>query len=280
MEKSVEIQAQSVDLAVEKALLELGVKKEDVVIEVLEKSSLFTQARVKVTVVEKENLKEDLEKFLNGVLDRMSLVSRVTIEDKDDTFFVEIKGSDTNVVIGHRGETLDSFQYLAITFLNAKKADYKKVVVDAENYRSRREETLKELAIRTAEKAERLQRKIALEPMSAAERRIIHSALADNDSFQTESDGEEPNRFVIIIPVAVELKDEKVLKNSDNNNKHRKDDRNKKGYSKNNNKKSYKDNDEEVEDGQVFRGLYSDDFQKPQPQGGAPKFKSFGGKKF
>jgi len=277
MGKSIEIQAQSVDLAVEKALLELGVNKDQVNVEVLEKSSLFTQAKVRVTVKELDTLKEDLEAFLNGVLERMSLLSTASIEDKDDTFVVDIKGPDTNVVIGHRGETLDAIQYLAITFLNSRKADFKKIVVDAENYRSRREDTLKELAIRTAEKAAKYQRKIALEPMSSAERRAIHSALAGNEKYATESQGDEPNRYVVIIPVGIELKDERPMKNNGGDNKHRKDDRNKKNNRPaRQSQSSY--TEEEVEDGQVFRGLYSDDFTKPQPQGTAPKFKSFGKK--
>lgn len=287
MEKSIETQASSVDLAVEKALVELGVSKDKVDVEVISKGGLFSKAKVRVTV--KDSIADKMAEFFNGTLSRMGLSSRASVEDKNGTLYITITGDDSGVAIGYRGEALDAFQYLARTFLNEQKCDFKKVVVDCENYREKRRETLSALALKLAQKALRLQRKIALEPMNPFERRIIHSALADSDIADTESEGEEPNRYIVIIPKGVELKDQRPLKNGEreqrrDGKKDRKDSR--KGDrrdSRNRKDRERKPREEEPEapDGRVYRGYFTeqDDFVKPVAQSGPPKFKSFGGKK-
>lgn len=287
MEKSIETQASSVDLAVEKALVELGVSKDKVDVEVISKGGLFSTAKVRVTV--KDSIADKMAEFFNGTLSRMGLSSRASVEDKNGTLYITITGDDSGVAIGYRGEALDAFQYLALTFLNEQKCDFKKVVVDCENYREKRRETLSALALKLAQKALRLQRKIALEPMNPFERRIIHSALADSDIADTESEGEEPNRYIVIIPKGVELKDQRPLKNGEreqrrDGKKDRKDSR--KGDrrdSRNRKDRERKPREEEPEapDGRVYRGYFTeqDDFVKPVAQSGPPKFKSFGGKK-
>ncbi len=287
MEKSIETQASSVDLAVEKALVELGVSKDKVDVEVISKGGLFSKAKVRVTV--KDSIADKMAEFFNGTLSRMGLSSRASVEDKNGTLYITISGDDSGVAIGYRGEALDAFQYLALTFLNEQKCDFKKVVVDCENYREKRRETLSALALKLAQKALRLQRKIALEPMNPFERRIIHSALADSDIADTESEGEEPNRYIVIIPKGVELKDQRPLKNGEreqrrDGKKDRKDSR--KGDrrdSRNRKDRERKPREEEPEapDGRVYRGYFTeqDDFVKPVAQSGPPKFKSFGGKK-
>lgn len=293
MEKSVETQASSVDIAVEKALVELGVSRDKVDVEVLAKGGLFSKAKVRVTV--KDTIADKMAEFINGTLERMGLTSRATVEEKDNTLYITIQGDDSGVAIGYRGEALDAFQYLALTFLNEHKCDFKKVVVDCENYREKRKETLTALAEKLAQKSVRLCRKIALEPMNPFERRIIHSALADSEIADTESDGEEPQRYIVIIPKGVELKDQRPIKNGEreprkdsrkggrsdrrdrnSNGKGRRDDRR-------NDRRERKPREEEVEveDGRVYRGYFTeqDDFVKPVVQSGPPKFKSFGGKK-
>lgn len=293
MEKSVETQASSVDVAVEKALVELGVSRDKVDVEVLAKGGLFSKAKVRVTV--KDTIADKMAEFINGTLERMGLTSRATVEEKDNTLYITIQGDDSGVAIGYRGEALDAFQYLALTFLNEHKCDFKKVVVDCENYREKRKETLTALAEKLAQKSVRLCRKIALEPMNPFERRIIHSALADSEIADTESEGEEPQRYIVIIPKGVELKDQRPIKNGEreprkdsrkggrsdrrdrnSNGKGRRDDRR-------NNRRERKPREEEVEveDGRVYRGYFTeqDDFVKPVVQSGPPKFKSFGGKK-
>lgn len=293
MEKSVETQASSVDIAVEKALVELGVSRDKVDVEVLAKGGLFSKAKVRVTV--KDTIADKMAEFINGTLERMGLTSRATVEERDNTLYITIQGEDSGVAIGYRGEALDAFQYLALTFLNEHKCDFKKVVVDCENYREKRKETLTALAEKLAQKSVRLCRKIALEPMNPFERRIIHSALADSEIADTESEGEEPQRYIVIIPKGVELKDQRPIKNGEreprkdsrksgrsdrrdrnSNGKGRRDDRR-------NDRRERKPREEEVEveDGRVYRGYFTeqDDFVKPVVQSGPPKFKSFGGKK-
>lgn len=290
MEKSIETQASSADLAVEKALVELGVSKDKVDVEILQKGGLFSKAKVRVTV--KDSTQDKMAEFFNGTLERMGLVSRATVEDKNGTLYVTIAGDDSGVAIGYRGEALDAFQYLALTFLNEQKCDFKKVVVDCENYREKRKETLTALALRLAEKSVRLQRKIALEPMNPFERRIIHSALADSEIATTESEGEEPSRYIVIIPKGVELKDQRPIKNGEREPRKdsRKDGRRngkdrdfKKGGRRDDRPRERKPRVEEPEapDGKVYRGYFTqqDEFVKPATQSGPPKFKSFGGKK-
>lgn len=288
MEKYVEAQASSVDLAVEKALVELNTTKDKVEIEVLQKGGLFQKAQVKVTL--KENVADKLGEFLNGTLERMGLVSRAEIKEENGTIYATISGDDSGVAIGYRGEALDAFQYLAATFLNEQKGEFKKVVVDCENYRDKRKETLTALALRLAEKSVRLRRKIALEPMNPFERRIIHSALADSELATTESEGEEPARYIVIIPKGVELKDNRPIKNNErDDHSGKKGGRNDRRHGRNDRRDDRRDrkprerrevNEEEIEDGNVFSGYYTDDdFVKPAKQSGPPKFKSFGGKK-
>lgn len=222
-----------------------------------------------------DDFAEQLEEFINGTLSRMGLVSKATAVDEDDTITVSISGEDSSVAIGYRGDTLDALQYLALTFLNENRGNQKKVVVDCENYRAKRKETLTNLANKLAEKANRIARKIALEPMNPFERRIIHNALAESGIATTMSEGDEPNRYVVIIPTQVEIVNAKPIKNE------QREDRSngKKNFNKHNNQKNH-DKSGEVADGKVFRGYYSNEgFVKSQPQGGPPKYKSFGGKK-
>ena len=287
MEKFIEVQSNSADLAIEKALVELGVTRDKVDVEVLSKGGLFSKASVRVTV--KESVADKLGEFINGTLSRMGLSSRAEVEDKDGTIYITIAGEDSNVAIGYRGEALDAFQYLALTFLNEQKSDFKKVVVDCENYREKRKETLSALAVKLAEKAVRLRRKIALEPMNPFERRIIHSALADSEIASTASDGEEPFRHIVITPLGVELKDERPIKSGER--EHSRNDRrdrdrgrqgSKRGKGGKGDRRERKPREEEPEapDGNVYRYITEqEDFKKPAPVAGPPKFKSFGGKK-
>lgn len=289
MEKSIETQASSVDIAIEKALVELGASRDQVDVEVLSKGGLFSKAKVKVTL--KDTIADKMAEFINGTLERMGLTSRATVEEKDNTLYITIQGDDSGVAIGYRGEALDAFQYLALTFLNEHKCEFKKVVVDCENYREKRRETLTALAEKLAQKAVRLCRKIALEPMNPFERRIIHSALADSEIADTESEGEEPQRYVVIIPKGVELKDQRPIKTGDREPRKdsRRDGKRDRRDRKSNNRRDDRrtrerkprEEEPEVEDGRVYRGYFTeqDDFVKPATQAGPPKFKSFGGKK-
>lgn len=283
MNKFVEIKASTVDLAVANALEQLGVAKDRVTVEVLSKGGLFSKAQVRVTVIETALTK--VEDFVNGILKKMGLVSKATVTDDNGTLNIEISGEDSGTAIGYRGEALDAIQYIVLTYLNQEKSDFKKVVVDSENYREKRRETLTALALRLAEKAHRTARKIELEPMNPFERRVIHSALVDSEIADTVSEGEESNRHVVIIPKGVELKNDRRRNNRRDDNK-RRDNRDRKGQKndkadKPRRERPAKKDYDEIPDGKVYSLLSDDDdFVKPAPvKTGPPKFKSFGGQK-
>lgn len=282
MNKFVEVKASTIDLAVANALEQLGVARDRVEVEVLAKGGLFSKAHVKVTVIETALTK--VQDFVNGILDKMGLTSRATVTEDNGTLNIEITGEDSGTAIGYRGEALDAIQYLVLTYLNQEKSEFKKVVVDSENYREKRRETLTALALRLAEKAHRTARKIELEPMNPFERRVIHSALADSEIASTVSEGEENNRHVVIIPKGVELKGGR----RNNNRRDRKDNRDRDHGRKDGAKKADKPrhqkterNYDDIPDGKVYSLLSDDDdFVKPAVvKTGPPKFKSFGGKK-
>lgn len=138
--------------------------------------------------------------FLAGLLSSMGINGSIKAVRNDDGIYVDISGDGMGQIIGYRGETLDAMQYLASLVQNKDRQDYVRVTLDTENYRAKREQTLVRLGRRLAEKAVRSGHRVSLEPMNPYERRIIHSALQDVSGVTTVSEGEEPNRHVIIIP--------------------------------------------------------------------------------
>ena len=198
--KSIETQGKTVDQAIELGLYKLGLTRDQVKITILEQAGLFNKARVKLSVGESSESETTLKTLAEELLAKMGLEIIVSVEEQEDKFLVEVGGEDAAILIGKRGESMDGFQFLLnALFSKGKKHDeYKRVVVDSNNYKSRREDTLKILAERTAARAVRENQDIRLEPMSANERRIIHAALASSDRVETESKGNEPNRYVVI----------------------------------------------------------------------------------
>lgn len=281
MKKSIEVKASTIDIAVENALLELGTTRDKVEVEVLQKGGLFSKAIVRVTEIDGAAVMA--EEFVNGILEKMGLSSRATVEDKNGTLYIEIAGEDSGVAIGYRGEALDAFQYLVLTYLNQEKCDFKKVVVDSENYREKRRETLTALALRLAEKAHRTCRKIELEPMNPFERRVIHSALADSEIASTASEGEDSQRHVVIIPKGVEIKEDRKGRRDGRRDNRRDDKRrsDRKDDDRLRRERKPREEEPEVPDGNVYRYFTEqDDFVKPAAvKTGPPKFKSFGGTK-
>lgn len=132
------------------------------------------------------------------MLELMKMEATIDIVEKENQINIEIKGAGMGLLIGHRGETLDAIQYLVSLFINKETGEYKRVIVDTENYRSKREETLKKLAKRLAHKVAKTRKKVTLEPMNPYERRIIHSTLQNDQYVKTYSEGEEPFRRVVI----------------------------------------------------------------------------------
>ncbi|MGN0710228.1 MAG: RNA-binding cell elongation regulator Jag/EloR [Anaerovoracaceae bacterium] len=136
--------------------------------------------------------------FLKDVTEKMGIEVTVTAAENENSIYVDINGKDSGTVIGKRGQTLDALQYLTRLVVNKDDEKYKRVVVDAENYRAKREKTLEQLANRLADKVIRTRRSVRLEPMNPYERKIIHATLQNNPKITTKSEGEEPYRRVII----------------------------------------------------------------------------------
>ena len=159
-----------------------------------------------VSVKEKELLAkvEDetiryVEQFVKDALKAMDMDVEITSSiDKDGALYVDMKGENMGILIGKRGQTLDSLQYLANRVANKHQSGYVRVKLDTENYRARREETLKHLAKNIAHKVKRNRRPVILEPMNPYERRIIHSTLQSDPYVTTHSEGEEPYRKVVV----------------------------------------------------------------------------------
>lgn len=216
---SVEKSAKTVDEAVELALTELGVERDRVDYEVIEQPTKAflgfiggKLARVKVTVkpedvvptdtVSTENAAADPVEvgmeFLQTICDTMKLSVTITKIPGDDSVTFSLKGNDLGSLIGKHGQTLDSLQYLVNLAANRDSSERVRIIVDVENYRMRRAETLTQLALRLADRVKRSGEKIALEPMNSHERKIIHIALQNDRRVATYSEGNDPYRKVVI----------------------------------------------------------------------------------
>lgn len=199
----VEKTAKTVEEAVKLALIELNAREEEVVVDILDepKKALLgliggKEAKVRVTL--KETADRKAKQFLESVFDKMNIAGKIQTSMDGKDLYVSVEGNDMAVLIGRRGQTLDSLQYLVSLVVNKDRDDYIRVVLDTENYREKRRETLEKLASRLAYKARKMRKDIILEPMNPYERRIIHSALQGNPYVSTRSEGEEPFRKVII----------------------------------------------------------------------------------
>ena len=155
---------------------------------------LFEESPIKV------NLEEKAKAFLKDVLNSMDIAAVIDAKLNEElkSMEIDIKGEDMGILIGKRGQTLDSLQYIVSLVINKESAEYIRVKVDTENYRERRRATLENLAKNIAFKVKRTRRPVALEPMNPYERRIIHSALQNDKYVTTHSEGEEPYRKVIV----------------------------------------------------------------------------------
>ena len=245
-----EFTGKTVDEAVEIGLKELGLTKEDVEIRVLEegKKKLFgsIKARVEIAVKTQENTakteetccceetvdckenKANLDEkqaankegmtdgertvvFLEGLFDLLHITACTELVAEGEKVEINVTAANTTSIIGKRGVMLDAIQTLAGAVANTGREEYKRVVVDCENYRENREVTLNKLAENLAQKAIRLGKKIMLEPMNPYERRIIHAALSEREGVTTQSEGKEPNRYIVIIPDNLEDPDAPAL---------------------------------------------------------------------
>lgn len=138
------------------------------------------------------------ESFLKEITEKMGLNLQIQVRGNDSCIYIEMDGKDSGTIIGKRGQTLDAIQYLTSLVVNKDKDKYQRVVVDAENYREKRERTLEQLANRLADKVIKSRKSVRLEPMNPYERKVIHATLQSNPKVTTRSEGEEPYRRVII----------------------------------------------------------------------------------
>lgn len=226
MAKVAEGVGKTYDEAVQNGLDKIGLSKDEVIIEIIKEPkktffSILEPRQVKVTITEKEKIKanenpqkakevveldkDDLENvknkirgFLSEYLSKLEVDLSIDMKYEEGILFVSINGEASGLIIGHRGDTLESLQILVSAIANKGREDYLKVIVDSENYREKRANSLKELALRQANQVIKKGRSHTFEPMSAFERKAIHTALQDHAKVKTHSVGEEPYRKVVI----------------------------------------------------------------------------------
>lgn len=199
-----EFSAKTVNEALTNAVVQLETTSDKLEYEVIEKEStgllgLFSKpARIRAKV--KDTLPNIAADFLNKVFQAMDIIAELNIDldEEENIMNIEMSGSEMGILIGKRGITLDSLQYLVSLVVNRNTENYVKIKLDTENYRERRRETLENLAHNLAHKVKRTHRPVSLEPMNPYERRVIHSALQKDKFVETHSEGDEPYRKVVI----------------------------------------------------------------------------------
>ena len=236
-----EFTAKTVDEALTEALIKLETTSDQVEYEVIEKESngflgMFSKP-AKIRVCKKESVQEIVTNFLNKLFSCMGIEVELVIEYKEEEgeMDIELKGEDMGLLIGKRGQTLDSIQYLTSLVANKDLEDYVKIKMDTENYRQRRKETIENLAKNIAGKVKKTRKPMHLEPMNPYERRIIHAVLQNDKYIETYSESEEPFRKVVVTV----SKEYANMPPRRNNNYRRKNNFN----NHNNRRKSYNKND-------------------------------------
>lgn len=202
MSKSVTKSAKTVSAAVELALQELGLSEDKVTVEILEEGSRglfgFGAKDAVVCVTPVLDLEGRARDFLTDIFVTMGLKVNIDITRTDKMMNIVLSGDNMGIIIGKRGDTLDALEHLTGLCVNRGDGEYVKVVLDTENYREKRRQTLVKLANNLARSVVKNRRKLTLEPMSSNERRIIHATLQNNPNVDTYSIGEEPNRKIVI----------------------------------------------------------------------------------
>ena len=200
----IEVTGKTVEDARTEALIKLGTTSDQIEVEVVEKgSSGFLGIGSKPAVIrvrKKFTIEDCVKEFLNKVFEAMNMQVEIGVSNDEENHIVnvELNGNEMGVLIGKRGQTLDSLQYLTNLAVNRHTQDYVKVKLDTEDYRKRRRETLENLAKNIAYKVKRTRRPVSLEPMNPFERRVIHYALQNDRYVTTHSEGDEPYRHVVV----------------------------------------------------------------------------------
>ena len=200
----IEVSAKTVDDAITEASIKLGTTSDKIEGEVIEKGSTgFLGIKSKPAIIKarkKNDTVDNIREFLENVFSAMNMEVTIDIKKAEDdkVYEVELSGKEMGLLIGKRGQTLDSLQYLTNLAVNKHSDGYIKVKLDTEDYRQRRKDTLENLAKNIAYKVKRTKRPVSLEPMNPFERRVIHSALQGDRYVETHSEGEEPFRHVVV----------------------------------------------------------------------------------
>lgn len=200
----IEVSAKTVDDAITEASIKLGTTSDKIEVEVIEKGSTgFLGIKSKPAIIKarkKNDTVDNIREFLENVFSAMNMEVTIDIKKAEDdkVYEVELSGKEMGLLIGKRGQTLDSLQYLTNLAVNKHSDGYIKVKLDTEDYRQRRKYTLENLAKNIAYKVKRTKRPVSLEPMNPFERRVIHSALQGDRYVETHSEGEEPFRHVVV----------------------------------------------------------------------------------
>lgn len=196
-----EFKGKTVDDALMNGLKELGIGLDQVDFEIVQEGTKgifgFGKSAI-VRLSKKVTTTNKAEQFLTELLAHMQISATPEVTETEDSISVNLVGDSTGVLIGRRGETLDALQYLTSLVVNKDLEEYKRVVLDTENYRAKREETLIKLANRIANKVAKTGKRVVLEPMNPYERRVLHATLQNHEKVETISEGEEPYRRVII----------------------------------------------------------------------------------
>ncbi|MBT9174889.1 MAG: hypothetical protein DDT22_00554 [candidate division WS2 bacterium] len=201
-----EAAGKTVEEATQKALMALNLPLKDVLVEVIAEASsglfgLFGSKFAKVRVSEIVTPDKYISDFLAGIMQHINISGDVETKKEEDFLKMNVSGNKMGILIGKRGQTLNALQYLLnVAYHRRFPGDDCRIVLDVEDYRLKREETLRTLALNQAKKVTRYSQEVVLEPMTAQERRIIHTALQDNEAVSTFSQGEEPFRKVVIAP--------------------------------------------------------------------------------
>jgi spoIIIJ-associated protein len=204
MLKSIEVSGKSEEEAIQSALEQIGLSRDEVSVEIIERAKAgflglkSAPAVVRVSWQFDETHAERVDKFLKGLFLRMGVKAKPEIIEEEGVISVNLTGEDPGALIGRRGETLDAIQHLTNYVVNRGISGRIRVNVDTENYRERRNEALEHLAEKVASKVAKYRRNMTLEPMNSYERHIIHTALQDYENVTTYSIGTEPNRRIVV----------------------------------------------------------------------------------
>ena len=200
--KSFEATGKTYEEALMAGLTQMALPSDKVEVKVLEEGTKgflgIGAKRYKLLLTKKDTPAIRAEEFLKNVTELMGLEVSFDIRDEEDALMIDMMGENQGILIGHRGETLDALQYLTSLQVNKGGKEYRRVTLDTEGYRAKREQTLIALAGRMANKVHKSGRRMMLEPMNPYERRILHATLQDHPYVTTHSEGEEPYRRVII----------------------------------------------------------------------------------